>query len=155
LTAGLGKGGLGSMTPPGFADALHPTAEELRRSAIYGNYRALVDPTRNGGYGVLYGPNVGVDGVPTESDQHLDTLNGLRDYAKAYVPLHHYLIQALDLMYDHLRNGRTLPPSQLVRTYPRGDTTRPISADNVPRISDTPPPSDRITFTAAQVQIPN
>jgi hypothetical protein len=28
-------------------------------------------------------------------------------------------------------------------------------SDNVPRISDTPPPSDRITFTAAQVQIPN
>jgi hydroxybutyrate-dimer hydrolase len=49
LTAGLGKSGLGSMTPPGFADALHPAAEELRRSAVFGNYRALVDPTRNGG----------------------------------------------------------------------------------------------------------
>jgi len=49
-------------------------------------------------------------------------------------------------MYDHLRNGRALPPSQLVRTHPRGD---------VPRISDTPPPGDRITFDAAQVRIPN
>jgi len=87
--------------------------------------------------------------------QHLDALNRLPDYAKAYVPLHHYFIQALDLMYDHLRNGRTLPPSQLVRTHPRGDATRPISADNVPRISDTPPPGDRITFSAAQVRIPN
>src|SRR5262245_44697324 len=55
LTAGLGKTGLGSTTAPGFADPLNPTAEELRRSAIYNNYRALVDPTTNGGYGVLYG----------------------------------------------------------------------------------------------------
>ena len=41
LTAGLGKTGLGSAAPPGFADPLHPTAEELRRLAIYNNYRAL------------------------------------------------------------------------------------------------------------------
>src|SRR5262252_8481817 len=68
LTAGLGKSGLGNTTPPGFVDAQHPTAEELRTSAIYNNYRALVDPTKNGGYGVLYGPNVGVDGVPTDSE---------------------------------------------------------------------------------------
>jgi len=87
--------------------------------------------------------------------QHLDAFNGFPDYAKAYVPLHHYFIQALDLMYDHLRNGRALPPSQLVRTQPRGDATRPISADNVPSISDTPPPGDRITFGTAQVRIPN
>src|SRR5262245_44473207 len=68
LTAGLGRSGLGSTTPPGFADARHPTAEELRRSAIYNNYRALVDPSRNGGYGILYGPNVSVDGTPTDSE---------------------------------------------------------------------------------------
>src|SRR5215831_19444375 len=68
LTAGLGKSGLGSTTPPGFVDARHPTAEELRTSAVYNNYRALVDPTRKGGYGVLYGPNVGIDGVPTDSE---------------------------------------------------------------------------------------
>jgi hydroxybutyrate-dimer hydrolase len=46
LTAGLGKTGLGSATVPGFADPLHPTAEELRRFAIYNNYRALIDPRR-------------------------------------------------------------------------------------------------------------
>jgi len=58
LTAGLGKSGLGSATAPSFADPLHPTAEELRRLAIYNNYRALVDPTPGGGFGTLYGPNV-------------------------------------------------------------------------------------------------
>ncbi len=35
---------------------------ELRRRAIYNNYRALVDISTAGGYGVLYGPNVPVEG---------------------------------------------------------------------------------------------
>src|SRR5215468_8664806 len=65
LTAGLGKDGLGSATPPGFADPLNPTVEELRRLAIYNNYRALIDPTPGGGYGTLYGPNVKADGTVT------------------------------------------------------------------------------------------
>jgi hydroxybutyrate-dimer hydrolase len=68
LTAGLGKTGLGGSTPPGFADPLHPTAEELRRSAIYNNYRALIDPTPGGGYGTLYGPNVKPDGTVTATE---------------------------------------------------------------------------------------
>src|SRR5215468_4807232 len=65
LTAGLGKTGLGSATAPGFADPLNPTVEELRRLAIYNNYRALIDPTPGGGYGTLYGPNVKADGTVT------------------------------------------------------------------------------------------
>src|SRR5262249_60872978 len=47
---------------------LQPTAEALRRSAIYNNYRALVDPTPGGGYGTLYGPNVRPDGTVTTSE---------------------------------------------------------------------------------------
>ena len=68
LTAGLGKSGLGSATAPSFADTLHPTAEELRRLAIYNNYRALVDPTPGGGFGTLYGPNVTANGTVTTSE---------------------------------------------------------------------------------------
>src|SRR3984893_1417568 len=68
LTAGLGKSGLGSGTPPTFADPLNPTAEELRRMASYTNYRALIDPTPGGGYGTLYGPNVKADGTVTTSE---------------------------------------------------------------------------------------
>jgi hydroxybutyrate-dimer hydrolase len=65
LTAGLGRSGLGSPVPPGFADPLQPTAEELRRLAIYNNYRALIDPTPGGGYGLFYGPNVTANGTVT------------------------------------------------------------------------------------------
>ena len=68
LTAGLGKTGLGSATPPGFVDALHPTPLELRQRAIHTNYRALLDPTAAGGYGTLYGPNVDKDGNVTTSE---------------------------------------------------------------------------------------
>jgi hydroxybutyrate-dimer hydrolase len=65
LTAGLGKTGIGSSTPPGFTDALSPTTAELRRRAIYTNYRALADVSAAGGYGSLYGPNIAADGTVT------------------------------------------------------------------------------------------
>lgn len=68
LTAGLGKTGLGSAAPPGFVDAANPTAAELRRRAIYTNYRALVDFSAAGGYGTLYGPNVAADGTVTADE---------------------------------------------------------------------------------------
>jgi hydroxybutyrate-dimer hydrolase len=63
LTAGLGRTGLASATPPAVVDPLNPTAAELRKLAIYNNYRALVDMTAAGGFGTLYGPNVAVDGT--------------------------------------------------------------------------------------------
>ena len=62
LTAGMGKSGLAAATAPGFAIALQPTAAELRRLAIYTNYRAMLDMTAEGGYGTLYGPNVDAQG---------------------------------------------------------------------------------------------
>ena len=51
------------MPPPGNAAA--PTATELRRIAIFNNYRAILDISPKGGYGVLYGPNIDVNGVST------------------------------------------------------------------------------------------
>jgi hydroxybutyrate-dimer hydrolase len=61
LTAGLGKTGIGGAAP-GFVDAANPTAAELRKRAIYVNYRGVIDPTAAGGYGTLYGPNIDVNG---------------------------------------------------------------------------------------------
>ena len=65
LTGGLGKTGLGSATAPGFVDPANPTAAELRRRAIYTNFRAVLDPSAAGGYGRLYGPNIDADGNDT------------------------------------------------------------------------------------------
>jgi len=63
LTAGLGKSGLQSPVSPTLTDSANPSAVDLRRLAIYNNYRALIDSTTNGGFGVLYGPNVDANGV--------------------------------------------------------------------------------------------
>ncbi len=63
LTGGLGKAGIGAAAAPVYANPLAPTALELRRNALFGNYRALADPSANGGYGTLYGPNVDAAGT--------------------------------------------------------------------------------------------
>jgi hydroxybutyrate-dimer hydrolase len=58
LSAGLGPEGLRGP-PPGFADPLHPTPTELRRRAVWSNYRGLADVTDAGGFGRLSGPRPG------------------------------------------------------------------------------------------------
>lgn len=63
LSAGLNQAGLVSTVPPVFADPLDPTPAELRRRAIHGNYRGIVDPVPGGGIGLLWGP--GSPGSPS------------------------------------------------------------------------------------------
>jgi hydroxybutyrate-dimer hydrolase len=65
LTAGLGATGLGAAAAPAPASPTAPTAAELRRLAIFNNYRAILDISPKGGYGVLYGPNIDVNGNNT------------------------------------------------------------------------------------------
>ena len=67
LTAGLGKTGLGGVAPVAL-DPLNPTPAELRKIAIFNNYRAILDITPGGGYGSLYGPNVNAQGVITTGE---------------------------------------------------------------------------------------
>ena len=87
--------------------------------------------------------------------QHLDSFNQFPGYNAAYIPLHRYYIQAMDLMYAHLRNGQALPPSQVVHTIPRGPGAPPITVANVPPISSTPASSDVITISGGRLHIPN
>ncbi len=68
LTAGLGATGLAAPLPPAYANPLKPTAAELRRTAIHTNYRGMLDMTAEGGYGLLYGPNVDAQGKVTAGD---------------------------------------------------------------------------------------
>ena len=68
LTGGLGKTGLESGTAPAYADPANPTVLELRRNALYSNYRGILDPTANGGYGRFYGPNVTAGGTVTAGE---------------------------------------------------------------------------------------
>lgn len=82
LTAGLGKTGLGQAIAPAMSNPTKPKSVELRKRAIYANYRALADMTPGGGYGVLYGPNIDLAGRDTlgegkiAGDEFLTYLDG-------------------------------------------------------------------------------
>lgn len=65
LTAGLGRSGLAAAAVPLPAT---PSAADLRRLAIHTNYRALIDFTSAGGFGLLYGPNLDKDGANTRGE---------------------------------------------------------------------------------------
>ena len=90
----------------------------------------------------------------------LDLLVGVDLFADKFVPLHHYYFQALDIMLDHLRTGTPLPPSQVVRTTPRGPRPDPSSAPpalgpgNLPPIDRDPPFADRVLFDGEVLTIP-
>jgi hydroxybutyrate-dimer hydrolase len=75
LTAGLGAAGLRSPVPPALADAAHPSAAELRRRAIWTNWRGIADFAPGGGYGEVYGF---VAPVPGREFQALAKLPGAR-----------------------------------------------------------------------------
>lgn len=87
--------------------------------------------------------------------QHLDILNDFAGFNERYIPMHHYLFEALDLMYAHLDEGTALPPSQVVRTTPRGAGAPAITAANLPDIAAEPAAADRIEFDASVLSIPD
>lgn len=61
LSAGLNTAGLQDPAPPTFDDPLNPTPKELRRLAIYNNFRAITDMTTEGGFGLFWGPALAPD----------------------------------------------------------------------------------------------
>lgn len=60
LSAGLGLAGLRALVPPAFANPEKPTPAEIRRRAIWNNWRSIADLAPGGGFGDIYGslPNV-------------------------------------------------------------------------------------------------
>ena len=87
--------------------------------------------------------------------QHFDSFLGLPGYDSGYVPLHVYFLRAMDAMWAHLTSGTPLPPSQIVRTTPRGAGAPPITAANVPPIRPNPATADRVTFDGDTLVIPD
>ncbi len=62
LSAGLGLDGLRAPLPPAFADPEQPTAAELRRRALWTNWRGIADLSPAGGFGTVYGAVPSVPG---------------------------------------------------------------------------------------------
>jgi hydroxybutyrate-dimer hydrolase len=93
--------------------------------------------------------------------QHFDAsmaTAALAGYSSVFVPLHYYFVQAMDRMWAHLTQRAPLPPSQVVRTTPRGGAPNrapAITTASVPPIALDPAPADRITFARNVVTIPD
>jgi hydroxybutyrate-dimer hydrolase len=100
LTAGLGLGGLRSLVPPVFADPAAPTVAELRRRAIWNNWRGIADLAAGGGYGEVYGS---VAAVPGREFSALARLPGARQP-------HRVLVQVPD-GFDRKRRCVLIAPS--------------------------------------------
>ncbi len=86
---------------------------------------------------------------------HLDALNGIPGFGERFVPLHPYLVQALDLMADHLARGTPLPPSQVVRTRPGAGPLQAGEGANLPPIAAAPAAGDRIGFDGRVLSVPD
>ena len=96
--------------------------------------------------------------IEVTNAQHFDAFLALPGYGENLVPLHRYFIQAMDLMYAHLKTGAPLPASQVVRTVPRGlngTVANPITAANVPPIKTQPAAGDAITFANNTATVAN
>lgn len=76
-------------------------------------------------------------------------------FPTTYIPLHHYFLQALDLMFAHLKDGAALPGSQVVRPQPREAVDQDLSLDRLPPIEQMPDEGDRIEFTGDALLIPD
>ncbi len=89
--------------------------------------------------------------------QHFDAFLPIAGYDTRFIPIHVYFTRAVKLMYDHLKHGEALPPSQVVRTTPRGGTSPApaITPANVPPFAAAPGAGNRITFSGNTLSIPN
>lgn len=100
--------------------------------------------------------------VEVTNAQHFDSFIGLPTvlpgYDTRYVPLHVYLNRALDAMYDHLKSGKALPASQVVRTVPRSGlpgAAPAITVAHVPAMLTNPAAGDAIAITAGSIVVPD
>jgi hydroxybutyrate-dimer hydrolase len=100
------------------------------------------------------GANSGLRYYEVLNAHHLDILNQFDGIGTRYVPLHHYYFQALDLVWERLTNGTELPPSQVVRTVPRGDLATPLAEINLPAIAAQPAQEDLISLVDGELRIP-
>ena len=100
--------------------------------------------------------------IEVTNAQHFDGFIGLPTLLPGddsrYVPLHLYLNRALDAVWAHLKNGTALPPSQVLRTLPRGGTpgaAPALTAANVPAIAAAPGAADAITMSGNTLNVPD
>jgi hydroxybutyrate-dimer hydrolase len=140
MTAALG--GKPVIVIHGRRDALIPVNHTSR--AYYARHRALGESS------LRY--------YEVEHGQHFDAfIPLLPGYSAAFVPLQPHLLAAMDLMDRHLRGGAPLPPSQVVRSRPRGVAAQgvePLEARHLGAVGDALG-ANAIGFEARTLLVPD
>lgn len=88
--------------------------------------------------------------------QHFDGFLGLPGFADRYVPMQPWMLRGLDALHARLRNGTPLPPSQVIRSKPRGASggrVPPLTADHLGQVK-TDPGGDAIRFERGVLRVP-
>ena len=99
--------------------------------------------------------------IEVTNAQHFDSfiaIGAFTGYDPRFIPLHVYFNRALDAMWAHLKTGAALPPSQVVRTVPRGGVAGAapaLTAANIPPIDPAPAAENTITFGGHTLYIPD
>jgi hydroxybutyrate-dimer hydrolase len=107
---------------------------------------------------LVEGASSKVSYIEVTNAQHFDTFIPFSGFDTRFVPLHIYFVRSMDAMYAYLKSGTALPPSQVVRTTPRGGApglAPAITAANVPAISAAPAAANQIGFSGTSVNVPN
>ena len=107
---------------------------------------------------VTEGATSKVSYVEVTNAQHFDTFLPFSGFDNRFVPLHVYYVRAMNAMYANLKSGTALPPSQVVRTTPRGGAAGAapaITAANVPAFAAAPAAADQIGFSGSSINVPN
>ncbi len=95
--------------------------------------------------------------IEVTNGQHFDSFLPFAGFDTRYIPLHVYYVRAMDAMWAKLKSGTALPPSQVVRTTPRGGTSPApaMTADKLPAIAASPAAGDRITISGTTMTVPD
>ena len=85
--------------------------------------------------------------------QHFDGYLGLPGMGERYVPLNAWLERSLELVDANLREGHSLPPSQVVRSQPRGAGLPPLNEEHLGRWQASPG-ADAVQFDGVRLVVP-
>jgi hydroxybutyrate-dimer hydrolase len=92
-----------------------------------------------------------------EHGNHFDTFLAVPGFADGYVPMQVWMRRGLQALHERLRHGTALPPSQVIRSRPRG-----VVAGEVPPLTDAhlgtlraDPGADEIRFEDGVLTVPD
>ncbi|HXQ32081.1 MAG TPA: 3-hydroxybutyrate oligomer hydrolase family protein [Steroidobacteraceae bacterium] len=92
-----------------------------------------------------------------EHGHHFDAYLALPGFADGYVPTQPWMLRGLDALYERLRTGAALPPSQVIRSRPRGhaDGAVPPLAETHLGALKMHPGADAIGFSRGVLTVPD